>query len=241
MHLPILTTFISHLLVAWVLLVAPWMAYRSYRKAQRETAIDPLAKVRLFRRVVRKQWLLIAIICGLWLFGGIPGAQIGIRSPYSWPITLGASVAMLGFFAWSSFRLRTKAETVREKMKDRGGAMLPGSIEELRWFAMMSLGAGIAEELLCRGFLFYYLSLHIPRINNWELVLLTSLFFGLAHLYQGWKGILVTGVAGVILSGLYVLTGSLFLPALVHIAGNMRVVVIFWPKTAAAMTPQQAT
>ncbi|MGA2420325.1 MAG: CPBP family intramembrane glutamic endopeptidase [Candidatus Acidiferrum sp.] len=221
--------------------MAPWMARRGYRKAQRETAADPLAKVRLFRKVVRKQWVLIAIIGGLWLFGGISGAQLGIRLPYSWPITLGASAAILGFFVWSALRLRAKADKIREKMKDRAGMMLPGSLEELRWFAVMSFGAGIAEELLCRGFLFYYLSLYIPGINSWELMVLTSLLFGLAHLYQGWKGILGTGVAGVILAGLYVLTGSLFLPVLVHITGNMRAVVIFWPKTAAAMTPQQAT
>ena len=241
MHPPILTTLISHLLAAWVLLVAPWMARRSYRKAQRETAADPLAKVQLFRKVVRKQWVLIAIIGGLWIFGGISGARLGICPPYSWPITLGACAAFLGFFVWSALRMRLKADKIREKIKDRAGAILPGSPEELRWFAMMSLGGGIAEELLCRGFLFYYLSLYIPGINKWELVLLTSLLFGLAHLYQGWKGILATGAAGVILAGLYVLTGSLFLPVLVHITGNMRLVVVFWPKTAAAMTPQQAT
>jgi membrane protease YdiL (CAAX protease family) len=39
-----------------------------------------------------------------------------------------------------------------------------------------------------------------------------------------------TGAAGVILGYLYVLTGSLLLPGFVHAIGNLRAVIIFWPK-----------
>ena len=235
MNPPYLTTvWIAHLLAAYLILVAPWLSRIAYRKAQRDLQNDPRAKARLFRRVVAKQIVLIAIILGLWLFGGIRGEWLGIRAPHSWPLTGGLTAVILVAFAWSAIRMRPKATQFREKLKNRVGLMLPATPDELRWFAIMATCGGIAEELLCRGFLFYYFRLYIPHINDLELALLTALFFGLAHFYQGKWGVLGTGVAGAILAALYVGTGSLLLPAITHITGNLRAVVVFWPGEAPA-------
>ena len=47
-------------------------------------------------------------------------------------------------------------------------------------------------------------------------------------MYQGWRGVAATTVAGLLMGVLYVATGNLLLPAVAHILGNMRAVVIFW-------------
>ncbi|MGA8271760.1 MAG: CPBP family intramembrane glutamic endopeptidase, partial [Candidatus Sulfotelmatobacter sp.] len=47
-------------------------------------------------------------------------------------------------------------------------------------------------------------------------------------LYQGWKGILSTGLVGLILAGLYVLTGNLLVPMVVHATADLRAALIFW-------------
>jgi uncharacterized protein len=86
----------------------------------------------------------------------------------------------------------------------------------------------ISEELLYRGFLFCYLALWFPHINRLECALVSSLIFGMGHLYQGWKGILSTGLGGLVLAGFYVLTGNLLLPMVVHAATNLRALLIFW-------------
>ena len=81
----------------------------------------------------------------------------------------------------------------------------------------------VAEEFLCRGFLFYLVSLWFPGMPLWGIVLLTSAAFGVAHLYQGTKGIIATGVGGAVLGLAYAVTGNLVLPVIFHGFINARV------------------
>jgi membrane protease YdiL (CAAX protease family) len=50
--------------------------------------------------------------------------------------------------------------------------------------------------------------------------------FGLAHAYQGLTGILTTGVLGGVLAGVYLSTGSLLLPVLLHAAIDLRFLLV---------------
>ena len=144
-------------------------------------------------------------------------------------------------FLWSGIRLRAKAQKIREKLKDRAEALLPETLAECRWFAAVSIGAGISEELLFRGFLFYYLSWCFPHIQGWESAVLTSLAFGMIHLYQGWKGILSTSIVGLITAGLYLLTGNLLVPMVFHASADLRALLIFWPSAPPAASAAEAT
>jgi membrane protease YdiL (CAAX protease family) len=141
----------------------------------------------------------------------------------------------------SAIRLRPRAKEFREKLRDRGGVLLPDSPGEQRWFAAISIGGGISEELVYRGFLIYYLSTYIPQLSELEKALLTSLIFGMAHLYQGWRGVAAASLSGCILAGFYLLSGSLLLPILVHITGNMRVPMIFWSRLELKATAEPPT
>lgn len=46
--------------------------------------------------------------------------------------------------------------------------------------------------------------------------------FGVAHLGQGSKGMLVTGMTGAALGALYLITGSLLAPIILHILIDLR-------------------
>ena len=152
------------------------------------------------------------------------------------PNAVAALAAILGFLVWSSLRLRPKAEKIRKKVQDGVGALLPDSPQERSWWGAVSVGAGVSEELVFRGFLLYYFSLYVPQINAVERVLLVSLAFGMAHIYQGWKPAVGTGVLGLVLAGLYLISGSLLLPVLVHAAVDWRVLLMFPP----AVSPRLA-
>ena len=234
------TTIVVHLLATYAVLAVPWLGCLSHRNAQRRMrAGDPLAKLSRYRRILIVQVVTISVVCSLWLFGGIPGARLGLCVPRPWWLSAGLALVIVGFHAWSGVRLRRKAIGIREKMGTRRGALLPESLVELRWFAAVSIIGGISEELLFRGFLFYYLSVYVPHINNLEKILLTSLLFGIAHLYQGWRGVAASGVSGVILAGLYVLGGGLLLPIVFHATGNMRALLIFRPGTTSVTMTQE--
>jgi membrane protease YdiL (CAAX protease family) len=85
-------------------------------------------------------------------------------------------------------------------------------------FLLLSLTAGVWEELLYRGFLVGFLE---PRAGLLAAVVLSSAIFGLGHVYQGRRGILNTGLVGLVFAGLYALTRSLWWLMLAHALVDM--------------------
>ena len=221
---------LTHLLAIYIVLVAPWLSRVLFERARKRVeAGDRLAKVRLYRPIVIDQIGSTALVVWLCFSGAIQFTKLGLGAPHSWPLSAGLAIALGGLLLWSGMRLQPKAQKIREKVKGHGiDLLIPNTMQEQRWMAAVSVGAGINEELIFRGFLFYYLALWFPHINVLECVLLTSLFFGTGHLYQGWKGVLSTGLVGLVFAFLYVLTGNLFAPMVLHAATDLRGLLIFW-------------
>jgi len=236
-----MTRILMHLLAVYAIAGGPVLGYFWYQRLRRQIATGaPDAKVRLYRELVVEQSITTAAVLALWLGGSVPASSLGLVAPRSWALTLGVLAAVVGALVWSSLRLRPKAEKLKVKVHDSVGALLPDSHQERSWWATVSVGAGISEELVFRGFLLYYLSLYLPHLNTAERVLLVSLSFGLAHIYQGKSGAIGTGILGLILAGLYLMTGSLLLPVVIHAAVDARVLLIFPPMAASAVSAEGA-
>ena len=50
----------------------------------------------------------------------------------------------------------------------------------------------------------------------WAALVLSSVFFGLGHSYQGKSGAVRTGLVGLVFAILYVVSGSIWLPIIGH-------------------------
>jgi len=74
--------------------------------------------------------------------------------------------------------------------------ILPQSTIELLPFLALAITAGLCEEFLYRGFAMAVLG-HLGS-PAWAAVLISSIFFGLAHLYQGRSGFFSTLVIGTV-------------------------------------------
>jgi membrane protease YdiL (CAAX protease family) len=222
---------LSHLLVAYLVLVWPWAGRSRYRRIQKELRAGiPGARVRVYREWIKRQAAITASVVLISLFGHIPTKALGLVMPSSWEQTLKTlsilSVAMLV----SIVRFRYGAEKQFNRLKGMVGALLPISNAERWWFAAVSIGAGISEELVFRGFLLYYLWTWLPRLNSWERIIISSLVFGFCHLYQSWRGILGTGALGVCFALLYVGSGSLLVPIVIHVVIDVRMLTVLNPR-----------
>jgi membrane protease YdiL (CAAX protease family) len=91
--------------------------------------------------------------------------------------------------------------------------ILPAKESELQRFTWLSLTAGIVEETLWRGYLFWYLLHYMPL---WSAALISTLAFGLAHAYQGIGNVPKIIAVGAVFAILYMLSGSIWLPILLH-------------------------
>jgi uncharacterized protein len=58
------------------------------------------------------------------------------------------------------------------------------------------------------------------------LVVVAGVAFGLAHAYQGVAGVVTTGLLGGVMAALYLSTGSLLLPVLLHAAIDLRFLLV---------------
>ena len=228
-----MTVVLAHLLAAYAVLVTPWLGRIWDQRARKRIAAGvPDAKVRLYRSLVVEQIITSGVVLVLWRSGQLSAARLGLVAPRSWGWSGAALVVVVGALAWSSLRLRPKAARIRKQLQDSVGALLPDSRQERLWWGAVSVGAGISEELVFRGFLLYYFTAYVLHLNTPEKVLLTSLFFGLAHTYQGWRGAVNAGILGLVFAGLYVMTGSLLLPVVIHAAVDTRALLIFPPDSS---------
>lgn len=110
--------------------------------------------------------------------------------------------------------------------------MLPVSDSERRWWILLSIAAGVGEEIVFRGFLMQYLTgaLHgqwqLPLTLAW---LLSSLVFGACHAYQGAAGIVRAAVGGLMFGLLALVCGNLLLPMLLHTLVDLAVLLVYHP------------
>lgn len=104
--------------------------------------------------------------------------------------------------------------------------MLPMTQEERAWFALVSITAGICEEVLYRGFLIRYLSNGPWHFGLWIALAIASISFGLAHGYQGISGIIGTGLIGAVMAVIFLSTGSLWMPMALHAILDLRILLL---------------
>lgn len=212
-------TVIDHVLAFVILVVIPTYGYLTFPAVKRKLAEDkPGVRLRLYRRTMVWQWTLTAATVGAWLSAGRSLPELGFSWPQGWGAWIAGALVVLiiGFMSFQLMSLPKHPDVhaaVREQLEG-AAPFMPRNGSEQSWFSGVAVTAGVCEEVLFRGFCLAYVGVWIGPL--WA-VLVTSLIFGLGHLYQGRGGALKTGIAGLIAGGLFLLGGTLWLPIVLHV------------------------
>lgn len=99
--------------------------------------------------------------------------------------------------------------------RERLRMIVPFTREEKFAWTGVALAAGLAEEVIYRAVLFGLILSWTGEL--WIAALIAGVMFALAHLVQGWIAVLIVFVYGLLFQILYVTSGSLFAPVLVHV------------------------
>jgi membrane protease YdiL (CAAX protease family) len=207
-----------------VVFVQPLAGRRRYRALVARVATDPTARLRHYRRGIAGEWISVAIIVGIGALAGHTAASIGLRLPDdAWFTTqLVGQIALLLIITTLFMRHPRFLDPLRRQA--RGFlALLPRTREERVTFAALAVTAGICEEIVFRGFGFAYVRFIWPGVTDGWLIVITSVVFGLAHLYQGPRGVVLTGLAGAVFASMTVTTGSLLPAIAVHAMVDLRI------------------
>ena len=92
--------------------------------------------------------------------------------------------------------------------------LMPRNGAEIAHSVLFSVNAGFSEELFFR--LLLPLLITIVVSNALVAFLAAAIIFGLVHVYQGWVGVVATTILGLLLSALYLGTGSIWIAILAH-------------------------
>ncbi len=218
-------TWLDHLMAAALVVALPILGTRSYRAMVAALAAGtPRARLREYWQTIALEWSLVAAVLLIWRSAGRSAADLGLVVPGGWGTVLGAALTGVVLIALTAqwFAILRLDAAGFGRLRDQlagAAAMVPTNDRESRVFRLLAVTAGICEEILFRGYLIWYAA---TWIGPWPAVLVTSVSFGLGHWYQGRSGVLKTGMVGILAGALYVATGSLLWPIILHAAVDLQ-------------------
>jgi membrane protease YdiL (CAAX protease family) len=230
------------LAAGYLVMGEPVAGHVLHRRFEGRLRTDPRARRSFYRRLLVLEWGLSAVVAVV--VAATPGvgpAQLGLRWPAAWPgpVTLAAAAVVVAFVLVSTRSLRSGALARLPEPARRPGdgrhseppmhatlALLPRTRRERHLFILVGLTAGICEEWLYRGFFLAVVAALAGGLPTPLLALVAAAAFGLAHAYQGAAGVLTTAVLGGVLAALYLQTGSLLVPILLHAAIDLRFLLV---------------
>jgi len=181
----------------------------------RDSRLHQMPRLDLYVSATISQWALTIMGVAVFFLGSLSAFSIGFRrlAPATALIWAGALVALsvagilLGLF------LERHGWWPAES--DLTYLLIPRTRQEKVWSLLLLVPtAAFCEEFLYRGLLLAQISQWL-RTGAWACAV-SSLAFGLAHVYQGWSGMLRASLLGALLAYPVIHFGSLYPSMLAH-------------------------
>lgn len=191
-----------------------------FDNTQQEILDQKKSLTRVYFEGILFLWLPIVFLLIHLLNSNLTWEAIGVRWTDDWQslLSLGLVVLVILYFIYSSYSLLTD-EKAQNSLVDQMSSLTwftPKTKKQFWVFTLgLSISAGICEELIFRGYLLHILTEYVGLSFA---VIISSVLFGLCHLYQGWKHVLRTFVIGMVFCGVYLFSETLIIPILLHIA-----------------------
>ncbi|MEM9545028.1 MAG: CPBP family intramembrane glutamic endopeptidase [Bacteroidota bacterium] len=175
----------------------------------------PNARMIFYKQTVVIQIVLSSLVLGAMYFNQDSIGIIGL----SFVREIVPVIGMLAvcFLGWGLLWIyRFNAENLKKGMIRDAAVMFlfPTSLKEYRWSIGVSFAAGICEEIVYRGFLYWQLTYYMPIIPA---LFLTNLVFGLSHYATGPKNSSLAFALGVAFSLIFLYTKSLIVLMIIHV------------------------
>lgn len=213
---------LDHLFTVLLVVVVPLFGVWSYRRlAQRIAAGETDVLLREYGWTIAMECVLAGGALAVWSLQNRPLAALGLALPPSWRTVLGVGITagalVLLLLQWRAVQQLDAAGLEEVKRQLHGAsAFLPRTAREARRFRWLALSAGVCEELAYRGYLVGGYMVTLLGIDPWLAAVLGALVFGACHGYQGMAGVAKTAIAGLLAGLLFVASGSLLWPMILH-------------------------
>jgi membrane protease YdiL (CAAX protease family) len=203
--------------------LVPWRGAVRVRQLLAMPRISSTDRLVVYASTIALQWAITALVVWRCYARGVGLAELGVALP-NVAVTVATAVTLSLVFTWTQFAsLQQLARMPREKqgfIGEMARKLLPQDAVEGLAFSGLAVTVALCEEFIYRGFVWAAIR---EASGGSELAALagSSLLFGLAHAYQGRRGLVVTAVAGLIFGGARMWTESLVAPMVAHLVADM--------------------
>ncbi len=204
------------LILLFLGIAVPLLGRRRVRQLMQMPSTTKMDRLSLYASTLAFQWIAAGVILWRTNAHGIGASQLGLAIPKP-ALTVSTTIVLAAVILLNQIlglhRLLTHPEKVQGILPQLALKLFPqDDVERLAFFALVTTVA-LCEELIYRGF--------VQRVfQDWSrgsevaAVVGSSVFFALAHLYQGRRGLVSTLTIGLLFSTIRAWTGSL-LPCIV--------------------------
>ena len=219
-----LLDYLTVSLILLVYVVRNYMRHRSMR--ERMDSGEAGILMLEYNDTLRILWAGAALILAVWFWAGRSLAELGVFFDLSTANLVGWAVAMcitlmLALQVWEIGRNPKAAEALQNHLESEPGVqrIMPTTQEEYTRFKLLSITAGITEEIIFRAYLIWFFSFWMPVW--WAALAALAVFTG-AHLYQeSVRSVMKVAALGAFLTAVYLLSGSLLTAIVLHIAVDL--------------------
>ena len=226
-----MTTLPDLLYAVWFAVVGPLIDYAFFWPAfRRRSQADPARARRwLWAWAIGPAWALVAVGAALWTRSGRSWTSFGFSVPDGWRLWTSIALFLLpAAYYVQAVATLARSPDARASLRQQIGtlsAVTPHTRTELYWFGGASLTAGFCEEFLYRG---YFIWVFAPWLGWWGAAALSLLLFAVGHVYQGWNGVLRTGVVGAFFTLVVAIFDSLWPAIALHALLDLSNGVFAW-------------
>jgi membrane protease YdiL (CAAX protease family) len=186
------------------------------------SAVDPVLAIILPTIII--QWLiLLAVVLAIRHESGRI-SSIGFTRPR--PVHLAAALVFMVMSNIVLAALQAALARFGLAISPDVAKMLEQAGHSTWWWLALSITAGICEEACFRGYLLTRLRAVIGRGWVWP-VIVATVSFTAGHTYQGWGGLIVIFVYGLMFCALFLMTKSLWPGIFAHIIQDFVAIFIY--------------
>jgi uncharacterized protein len=202
--------------------VLPWRGRARLRKLLAIPQVGMMERLSLYASTIAFQWIIAALVAWRAWAHGFTAEELGLTIDGKVRVLLPgiAGTATLGVLQWLNLRrmgrLSAAARGLLQSLAER---IFPQSRMEMLPYFALAVTAGVCEEFLYRGFALAA----IIRAGSpaWAAVVISSILFGLAHIYQGRAGSMGTMLLGALFGTARIVYHSLVPVILWHSAVDL--------------------
>jgi membrane protease YdiL (CAAX protease family) len=213
------------LILLFLGVAVPVLGRRRVRQLMQMPSTTKMDRISLYASTLAFQWIAAGVILWRTNAHGIGARQLGLAIPNA-ALAVSVTVALAALILLNQImglrRLVAQPEKVQGILPQLALKLFPqDDVERLAFFALVTTVA-LCEELIYRGFIQRVFQ-DWPRGSVVAAVVGSAVFFALAHLYQGTRGLISTLTIGLLFSTIRAWTGSLLPCIVAHFVADITV------------------